>query len=124
MRFGTKSESEDGNAATLGKTLSACGQQNTSEESRQRMQRALDELWMYTGELFETDEADHAMIAAGMGSMEGLHSGKHPVPELSSGGGDADVVAEVIRSSKSQAKLSLPRAVRLPLLSVARAVSV
>lgn len=38
-----------------------------TEESRQRMQAAVDELWMYTGELFETAAMDHAMIAQGIG---------------------------------------------------------
>ena len=36
-------------------------------ESHARMQAAIDELWMYTGELFEVDDTDHAMIAAGIG---------------------------------------------------------
>jgi ring-1,2-phenylacetyl-CoA epoxidase subunit PaaC len=38
-----------------------------TEESRRRMQGALDELWMYTGELFECDETDRAMVRAGIG---------------------------------------------------------
>ncbi|MCS6854591.1 MAG: phenylacetate-CoA oxygenase subunit PaaC [Elioraea sp.] len=37
-----------------------------TEESRRRMLAALDALWPYTGELFEADEADRAMIAAGV----------------------------------------------------------
>ena len=36
-------------------------------ESRSRTERALAELWPYTGELFETDETDRAMIADGIG---------------------------------------------------------
>jgi ring-1,2-phenylacetyl-CoA epoxidase subunit PaaC len=39
-----------------------------TQESHARMQRALDELWMYTGEMFEADETDHAMLAAGIGA--------------------------------------------------------
>lgn len=35
-------------------------------ESHRRMQRALDDLWMYTGELFTTDEVDAAMQACGV----------------------------------------------------------
>ena len=35
-------------------------------ESHTRAQEALDELWMYTGELFETGEADRALIEAGV----------------------------------------------------------
>jgi ring-1,2-phenylacetyl-CoA epoxidase subunit PaaC len=35
-------------------------------ESRGRMQRAIDEAWMFTGELFEVDEDDRALIAAGI----------------------------------------------------------
>lgn len=38
-----------------------------TEESHRRMQTALDDLWMYTGELFEPDEVDRAMVGAGIG---------------------------------------------------------
>jgi ring-1,2-phenylacetyl-CoA epoxidase subunit PaaC len=38
-----------------------------TEESHRRMQAAIDDLWMYTGELFETDEVDQAMIRGGFG---------------------------------------------------------
>lgn len=38
-----------------------------TRESRARMQTAIDEIWMFTGELFEADEADREMIAAGIG---------------------------------------------------------
>ncbi len=38
-----------------------------TEYSHQRAQAALDELWMYTGEMFERDSLDAAMIAAGIG---------------------------------------------------------
>lgn len=33
-----------------------------TEESHQRMQDAFDEIWMYTGEMFDLDEADQAAI--------------------------------------------------------------
>lgn len=35
---------------------------NGTEESHRRIQNALDEIWMYTGELFDLDEADQAAI--------------------------------------------------------------
>jgi len=35
-------------------------------ESHRRMQRALDDLWMYTGELFEADEVERAVEAEGL----------------------------------------------------------
>ncbi|MBK9114175.1 MAG: phenylacetate-CoA oxygenase subunit PaaC [Betaproteobacteria bacterium] len=35
-------------------------------ESRARMQRALDRLWPYTGELFATDAVDRVLVAAGV----------------------------------------------------------
>lgn len=35
-----------------------------TEESHGRVQRALDELWHYTGELFSTDDVDRQLIAA------------------------------------------------------------
>lgn len=35
-------------------------------ESHSRMQAGLDDVWMYTGEMFETDAVDTAMIAAGI----------------------------------------------------------
>ena len=36
-------------------------------ESHARMQRAIDDLWMYTGEMFEPDETDDALSAEGIG---------------------------------------------------------
>ena len=38
-----------------------------TEESHKRTQRPLDELWKYTGELFEADEVDELMLAEGIG---------------------------------------------------------
>jgi ring-1,2-phenylacetyl-CoA epoxidase subunit PaaC len=35
-------------------------------ESKSRMQRAIDAIWMFTGELFEVDEVDRAMLDAGI----------------------------------------------------------
>lgn len=44
-----------------------------TEESRQRVQDALDELWKYTAEMFVEDEVDQSLIANGvLPSMEGL----------------------------------------------------
>ncbi len=37
-----------------------------TEESNQKMQEAIDELWAYTDELFDQTEADKAMIADGI----------------------------------------------------------
>ncbi len=37
-----------------------------TEESHRRAQDAVDELWPYTGEMFETDEIDRALIATGV----------------------------------------------------------
>jgi ring-1,2-phenylacetyl-CoA epoxidase subunit PaaC len=37
-----------------------------SEESHRRMQTALDDLWMYTGEMFEADDVDAVLAAAGV----------------------------------------------------------
>ncbi len=37
-----------------------------TDESRRRMEEALDDLWPFTGEMFETDEADRALIDAGL----------------------------------------------------------
>jgi len=37
-----------------------------TDESHVRMQRALDALWMYTGELFAADASDDALVAAGI----------------------------------------------------------
>jgi ring-1,2-phenylacetyl-CoA epoxidase subunit PaaC len=36
-------------------------------ESHHRMQRAIDDIWMFTGEMFELDDVDRQMIAAGIG---------------------------------------------------------
>jgi ring-1,2-phenylacetyl-CoA epoxidase subunit PaaC len=38
-----------------------------TEESHKRMQAALDELWTYTGELFDTDDVDRAMVERDIG---------------------------------------------------------
>ena len=38
-----------------------------TEESHQRMQSAIDDLWMYTGELFEMDDVDAEMLKRGIG---------------------------------------------------------
>lgn len=38
-----------------------------TEFSHGKVQTALNELWMYTGELFAMDEVDRAMVAAGIG---------------------------------------------------------
>lgn len=37
-----------------------------SDESHRRMQRALDDLWMYTGEMFTTDAVDEVLQAQGV----------------------------------------------------------
>ena len=37
-----------------------------TEESHKRAQTALDELWMFTGELFEMDEVDELLVKAGI----------------------------------------------------------
>ena len=37
-----------------------------TEESHQRMQTAVDDLWMYTGELFEADGVDEALLSEGV----------------------------------------------------------
>lgn len=38
-----------------------------TELSHRRMQDALDEIWPYTGEMFEMDAVDEALVAAGLG---------------------------------------------------------
>ncbi len=38
-----------------------------TEESHARMQSAIDDLWMYTGEMFEADETDRLLAAGGIG---------------------------------------------------------
>lgn len=37
-----------------------------TEESHERMQHAIDDLWSYTGELFEVDEVESSLIAGGV----------------------------------------------------------
>jgi len=37
-----------------------------TEESHQRIQDAIDEIWMYTGELFQMDDTDRAVISFGL----------------------------------------------------------
>ncbi len=38
-----------------------------TDESHRRMQTALDELWRHTAEMFQSDEVDQAIVAAGVG---------------------------------------------------------
>jgi len=38
-----------------------------TQESNNRAQKAVDELWMYTGEMFESDQIDRAVLDAGIG---------------------------------------------------------
>jgi ring-1,2-phenylacetyl-CoA epoxidase subunit PaaC len=65
-----------------------------TEASHEWMQRALDALWMYTGEMFSADAAELALAEAGIGvDVRALHE-----PWLAS-------VAEVIR----EATLTLPQ---------------
>lgn len=64
-----------------------------TDESRRRMQKALDTLWPYTGELFLSDEADRAVAEAGIA----------PLPEALKPAWDA-VVTEVL----AEATLTLP----------------
>ncbi len=47
-----------------------------TDESHQRMQSAVDDLWMYTGELFEMDALDKEMLARGIGAD--LAALRHP----------------------------------------------
>jgi ring-1,2-phenylacetyl-CoA epoxidase subunit PaaC len=37
-----------------------------TEESRQRMVNAVNELWMYTGDMFEMNETDHVLVKEGV----------------------------------------------------------
>jgi ring-1,2-phenylacetyl-CoA epoxidase subunit PaaC len=38
-----------------------------TDESHEKMQNALDDLWMFSGELYTPDDTDHALAAAGLG---------------------------------------------------------
>jgi ring-1,2-phenylacetyl-CoA epoxidase subunit PaaC len=43
-----------------------------TEESRRRMQAAIDDLWMYTGEMFEADATGQALVADGIATDAAL----------------------------------------------------
>lgn len=47
-----------------------------TEESKERIQQAFDDLWMYTGEMFHMDETDEAVIASGNGADLNAFKGK------------------------------------------------
>jgi ring-1,2-phenylacetyl-CoA epoxidase subunit PaaC len=65
-----------------------------TEESHRRMQAAIDDLWMYTGEMFESDEVDQAMVRDGIGpDLSSLHE-----PWLG-----------LMRSTAEEATLTLPQ---------------
>ena len=57
---------------------------NGTEESHGRLQRAVNSLWMYTGELFETDDLDVLLHSANIGIDNAqLHVGwKHQVESV------------------------------------------
>jgi len=65
-----------------------------TEESHRRMQAAIDDLWMYTGELFEADEIDRTMIQAGLG----------PDPAALQ-----EPWLELVRATAEEATLALPQ---------------
>jgi ring-1,2-phenylacetyl-CoA epoxidase subunit PaaC len=65
-----------------------------TEESHRRMQTGIDDLWTYTGELFETDDIDREIASLGAGpDLAALHG-----PWL-----------ELIRATAEEAKLTLPQ---------------
>ncbi len=65
-----------------------------TEESHRRMQAAMDDLWMYTGEMFESDAVDQAMARNGVGpDPSSLHE-----PWLG-----------LMRSTAEEATLTLPQ---------------
>ncbi|MBA1147460.1 phenylacetate-CoA oxygenase subunit PaaC [Ectothiorhodospiraceae bacterium WFHF3C12] len=45
-----------------------------TEESHERVQQSVDDLWMYTGELFAMDDVDRLLLAEGVGAdLEAIH---------------------------------------------------
>ncbi|EED34755.1 phenylacetate-CoA oxygenase, PaaI subunit [Luminiphilus syltensis NOR5-1B] len=66
-----------------------------TEESQGRMQKALDDLWGYTGELFDVDDVDRALIAEGI------------VPDVSL---LRDQWLETVSDTIARANLELPQA--------------
>jgi ring-1,2-phenylacetyl-CoA epoxidase subunit PaaC len=47
-----------------------------TDESKERMQNAIDDLWMYTGELFEMDDTDQMLVDAGIAVNNAALEGK------------------------------------------------
>ena len=65
-----------------------------TEESHRRMQDGIDDLWMFTGELFEMDEVDREIAARGIGpDLAALHA-----PWL-----------DLVRATAEEATLTLPQ---------------
>jgi ring-1,2-phenylacetyl-CoA epoxidase subunit PaaC len=64
-----------------------------TDESHRRAQRAVDELWRFTGELFAADDIDRAMLAAGV------------APDITSLKSRWD---ELVRDVMSRATLTIP----------------
>jgi ring-1,2-phenylacetyl-CoA epoxidase subunit PaaC len=65
-----------------------------TEESHRRMQTAIDDLWMYTGELFESDEIDQMMFRSGLGpDVSSLH----------------ETWLDLVRATTEEATLTLPQ---------------
>jgi ring-1,2-phenylacetyl-CoA epoxidase subunit PaaC len=65
-----------------------------TEESHRRMQDGIDDLWMFTGELFEMDDVDREILARGIGpDLAALHA-----PWLA-----------LVRATAEEATLTLPQ---------------
>jgi ring-1,2-phenylacetyl-CoA epoxidase subunit PaaC len=65
-----------------------------TEESHRRMQDGIDDLWMFTGELFEMDDVDREILARGIGpDLAALHA-----PWL-----------DLVRATAEEATLTLPQ---------------
>lgn len=66
-----------------------------TDESHEKMQQAINELWMYTGEFFEMDETDKKLLTTGVGiDASTLH----------------DNWLQKVKETLTEAKLELPHA--------------
>ena len=80
---------------------------NGTEESAQRLKIAFEELWQYTGELFEMNEVDEVLIKEGIAVDLETIRGKWN-SEIAEYAGARGPTAEEVASSKRRSTLTLP----------------
>ena len=81
------------------------------------MQAAIDDLWMYTGELFESDEIDQAIAGEGLGRISRRCTSPGSASRDDGRGGDADPAAAGMGAAGGKASIPSISATSWPISS-------